>query len=288
MDIGIGLPSTIPDASGRQILDWARAADEAGFSTLGTIDRVVYGNHETVPTLAAAAAVTSRIGLTTAILIAPFRGNGALLAKQLATVDSFAQGRLTVGIAVGGRDDDFTATGSDFGSRGKAFDAQLAEMAAVWAGESRGTAGAIGPAPSRAGGPPLLLGGTSPAAIRRTVEHGAGWIAGGGGPQAFAQGADAVRTAWSAAGKAGTPRLAALTYYALGPEARQAADGYLGDYYGFLGDYAAQVAQSALVTEDAVRGAVTAFADAGCDELILFPCSPEVDQVELLADVTLR
>ncbi|MGA8460130.1 MAG: LLM class flavin-dependent oxidoreductase, partial [Streptosporangiaceae bacterium] len=99
MDIGIGLPSTIPGIPGRLILDWASASEQAGFSSLGTLDRVVYGNLETVPVLAAAAAVTERIGLTTAILIGPYRGNGALLAKQLATVDAIAGGRLRVGIA---------------------------------------------------------------------------------------------------------------------------------------------------------------------------------------------
>ena len=125
MEIGIALPSTIPTATGSDILTWAREADAAGFSTLGTIDRVVYGNHETVATMAAAAAVTSRIRLTTAILIAPFRGNGTLLAKQLATVDSFADGRLTLGIAVGGRDDDYTATDTDFHRRGAIFDATI-------------------------------------------------------------------------------------------------------------------------------------------------------------------
>src|SRR3954462_1338453 len=109
MDIGIGLPSTIPGIPGRLVPEWAAAAERAGFSTLGTIDRVVYANFETVPTLAAAAAVTERIRLTTSILIAPYRGNGAVLAKQLATVDNLAGGRLTVGIAVGGRQDDFTS-----------------------------------------------------------------------------------------------------------------------------------------------------------------------------------
>ena len=112
MDIGIGLPSTIPGISGRLIAEWARAAEHAGFSSLGTLDRVVYANLETVPTLAAAAAVTERIRLTTAILIGPYRGNGALLAKQLATVDAIAGGRLQVGIAVGGRPDDYEATGT--------------------------------------------------------------------------------------------------------------------------------------------------------------------------------
>jgi alkanesulfonate monooxygenase SsuD/methylene tetrahydromethanopterin reductase-like flavin-dependent oxidoreductase (luciferase family) len=114
---------------------------------------VVYGNYDAVPALAAAAAVTSTIRLTTAILISPYRGNGALLAKQLASVDQLSGGRLVVGIAVGGRDDDYVATGSDFAGRGKAQDALLAEMRAVWAGEPRGTAGAIGPAPGAAGRP---------------------------------------------------------------------------------------------------------------------------------------
>ena len=159
MDIGVGLPSTLPDATGPDVLTWAQDGDAAGFSSLGTLDRVVYGNHETIPVLAAAAAVSSRARLTTAILIAPYRGNGTLLAKQLATVDSLAGGRLTVGIAVGGREDDYTATGSDFHRRGAAFDAQLAEMRAVWSGAERGTAGAVGPAPVQDGGPPLLIGG---------------------------------------------------------------------------------------------------------------------------------
>src|SRR6478735_7775973 len=204
MEIGIGLPSTIPTATGADVLTWAHDGDAAGFSSLGTIDRVVYGNHETIPTLAAAAAVTSRIRLTSAILIAPFRGNGTLLAKELATVDSFADGRLTVGIAVGGRDDDYTATGTDFHRRGAIFDAQLAEMRAVWSGASRGTAGAVGPTPS-GDGPPLLIGGNGDHANRRVVDYGAGWISGGGGPDGFAQGAAPVRQAWSEAGRAGEP-----------------------------------------------------------------------------------
>lgn len=286
MDIGVGLPSTIPTATGSDVLGWASAAERAGFASLGTIDRVVYGNHETIPTLAAAAAVTSRIRLTTAILIAPFRGNGALLAKQLATVDSFAGGRLTVGIAVGGRPDDYSATGTDFEGRGAAFDAQLAEFTQVWAGASRGTAGSIGPSPVQPGGPPLLIGGMGAAAIRRTVSHGAGWIAGGGGAGMFSQGAGKVRSAWTEASREGAPRLAALGYYALGSDAQALAAGYLGDYYGFLGDYAQQVVGGALTSEESVRAAVAEFEQAGCDELILFPCSPEVDQLNRLADLT--
>ncbi|HEY0816559.1 MAG TPA: LLM class flavin-dependent oxidoreductase [Pseudonocardia sp.] len=287
MEIGIGLPSTIPSATGADVLTWARDADEAGFSSIGTLDRVVYGNHETIPTLAAAAAVTSRARLITAILISPFRGNGTLLAKQLATVDSFAKGRLTVGIAVGGRDDDYSATGSDFHARGAIFDDQLTEMHAVWAGESRGTAGAVGPAPQRPGGVPLLIGGMSPAAYRRMVSHGAGWIAGGGGPSMFAQTTEPVRQAWKDGGRTGEPRLVSLGYFALGPDADRLAEGYLRDYYAFAGPYADMVVSGAATSEAGVREQVSAFADAGCDELVLFPCSPDPDQLKRLADVTL-
>jgi alkanesulfonate monooxygenase SsuD/methylene tetrahydromethanopterin reductase-like flavin-dependent oxidoreductase (luciferase family) len=205
MDIGIGLPSTIPGIPGRLIQQWASAAEQAGFSSLGTLDRLVYSNLETVPTLAAAAAVTERIGLTTAILMGPYRGNGALLAKQLATIDAIAGGRVRVGIAVGGRADDYEAAGTSFQERGRTFDAQLAELRAVWAQQPRGHAGPIGPAPVHVGGPPLLIGGNAPATYRRMTEFGAGWIMGGGGPQAFAAGADQARHAWREAGRAGPP-----------------------------------------------------------------------------------
>jgi alkanesulfonate monooxygenase SsuD/methylene tetrahydromethanopterin reductase-like flavin-dependent oxidoreductase (luciferase family) len=284
MDIGIGLPSTIPGIPGRLVPDWARAAEQAGFSTLGTLDRLVYGNLDAVPTLAAAAAVTERIGLTTAVLIGPYRGNGALLAKQLATVDNIASGRLTVGIAVGARQDDFDATASPYADRGKAFDAQLAEMRAVWAGESRGHAGPIGPAPVRDGGPPLLIGGGSAAAFRRMAEFGAGWILGAGGPDAFATAADQARKSWRDAGRDGEPRLIAIGYASLGDDAEEHAQRYLGDYYGFIGDYVDRIVASALTTARQVGDAVSAFAAAGCDELILFPCNPDVGQVALIAD----
>ena len=286
MDLGVGLPSTIPAATGADIVTWAREADAAGFASVGTLDRVVYGNHETIPTLAAAAAVTSRVRLTTAILIAPYRGNGALLAKQLATVDSFSEGRLTVGIAVGGRPDDYQSTGADFDGRGAVFDAQLTRFREIWGAAARGEQGVIGPAPVQAGGPPLLIGGMSKAAVRRVLQHGAGWIAGGGGLPVFTQGAERVRQAWSEAGREGTPRFASLAYYALGPDATSLAESYLHDYYAFAGDRARAISAGALTSEGAIKDTVAQFAEAGCHELLLFPSSANVDQLRRLADIT--
>src|ERR687889_1634132 len=144
MDVGIGLPSTIPGTTREQLLEWARRAEARGFSTLGTIDRLVYGNYEPLMALAAAAAVTERIRLATTILIAPYRANAALVAKQAATLDHLSGGRLVLGVAVGGREDDYTASGVDFRARGRRFDEMLEQWSRIWAGEDFGTAGGIG------------------------------------------------------------------------------------------------------------------------------------------------
>src|SRR4051812_41363441 len=128
MDVGVGLPATIPGAARDDLLEWARRAESAGFSTLGVIDRLVYPNHESLISLAAAAAVTERIRLMTDILIAPYRINAALLAKQALTLHSISAGRLALGMAVGSRPDDYEASGVPLEERGRRFDEMLAEM----------------------------------------------------------------------------------------------------------------------------------------------------------------
>ena len=274
MDVGIGLPSTIRGATGAQIVEWARRAEARGFTSLGTIDRIVYANYEPLTALAAAAAVTERIKLVTAILIAPLRVSGAMLAKQAASVDALSGGRLVLGVAVGGREDDYEVAGAEFHKRGKAFDQMLAEWQEIWDGE------AIGPAAH----PSVIIGGTSAAAFRRAAAHD-GWIMGGGSPDNFREGVAKLEEARQ--GREGKPRTMALAYYALGDRAEEAAQAYLGDYYAFLGDYADMVVQSAAKDPDTVRAYVQGFADAGCDELILFPCDPDPGQVDLLADAVL-
>jgi alkanesulfonate monooxygenase SsuD/methylene tetrahydromethanopterin reductase-like flavin-dependent oxidoreductase (luciferase family) len=282
MDIGIGLPATIPGVDGESLLEWARRAERHGFSTLGTIDRLVYPNYDPLIALAAAAAVTERIRLTTAILIAPLRPNAVALAKQLATIHHLSGGRLVVGAAPGGREDDYEVSGIDIHTRGRAFDRQLDEMKRVWAGEEKGYAGPVGPNVDQP--PQLLIGGRADASFRRAAEYGDGWIMGGGDPAQFAASAEKVGAAWSAAGRQDTPRKASLTYFSLGPDADKNAQWYLGDYYGWLGEeVTAGMAQAAARDEETVAQRVTLFEEAGCDELILFPCSSDPEQVDLLA-----
>jgi alkanesulfonate monooxygenase SsuD/methylene tetrahydromethanopterin reductase-like flavin-dependent oxidoreductase (luciferase family) len=283
MDVGIGLPSTIPGADGAQLLEWARRAEARGFSCLGTIDRIVYDNYEPLIALAGAAAVTERIRLATTIMIAPYRANGALVAKQAASLDRLSNGRLVLGVAVGGREDDYTASGVDFHTRGRRFEQMLQQWHDVWAGESFGFAGAIGPRPDHER-PTLVVGGSADATFERAARYGDGWIMGGGAPEQFSEGAAKARAAWQAAGRDGAPRLMSLAYFSLGDRAEEAANQYLRDYYAWIGEYAGMIADSAAKDAATVKQYVEGFAAAGCDELVMFPCDPDPEQVDLLAD----
>jgi alkanesulfonate monooxygenase SsuD/methylene tetrahydromethanopterin reductase-like flavin-dependent oxidoreductase (luciferase family) len=283
MDIGIGLPNAVPGVGRAGIVDWARRAEAAGFSSLGTLDRVAYGNYESLIALAAAAAVTERIRLATDILIAPLRANTALLAKQALTIDHLAGGgRVVLGLAVGGRQDDYALSGVDFSARGRIFDRQLEALGRYWDGE-----GGIGPAPAGTGRPRVLVGGTADVAYRRAARFADGWTAGGGGPEAFAAGREKAREAWRAEGRDGEPRTMALLYFALGDDAEAVVRRSLGDYYSFAGEYADRIVESAAKDADTVRGYIAAYKEAGADEVICFPASDDPQQVDLLAGAVL-
>jgi alkanesulfonate monooxygenase SsuD/methylene tetrahydromethanopterin reductase-like flavin-dependent oxidoreductase (luciferase family) len=92
MKVGIGLPTAIPGVRPDQVLDWARRAEAADFSTLAALDRLVYPSWEPLVTLGAAAAVTERIGLMTAVLLLPYRQNAAVVAKEAATIHVLSGG----------------------------------------------------------------------------------------------------------------------------------------------------------------------------------------------------
>ena len=282
MKIGIGLPSTIPGADGGQVREWATRSEAAGFSTLGTIDRLVYPNHESLIALAYAAGATERIGLLTSIMLAPLRENTALLAKQAASLDVLSGGRLTLGLAPGGREDDYQASGVDYHARGRIFDDQLEELQRLWSGNE------VGPKPAE-GRPEVVIGGAVETSFRRAARFGRGWMMGGGPPDQFTERLNGVRAVWAEAGRADEPRILALGYYALGPDAREQARDYIGHYYAFLGDEAARgFADSIPAAPDDVMARTDAFAEAGCDEFIWFPTSADPEQVDLLADVVLR
>lgn len=285
MDISIGLPNTVPGVTGDALIEWSRRADARGFAGVASLDRLVYPNYEPLISLAAAAAVTERVRLTTQVLLGPWRLNAALLAKQVATVQHLSKGRFVLGIAPGAREDDYASSGTTMTGRGARLTEMIEELLRIWQGEERGTAGAIGPSLNDVGRPQLLVGGSVDASFRRAARLGDGWTAGGASPEQFAQSAEAVRAAWREEGREGSPRLTTLAYFGLGATGADDAQHDLTHYYAWLGDEtAAAIAGSAATDEDTVRAYAKAFEDAGCDELTFFPTSTDPQQVDLLAD----
>jgi alkanesulfonate monooxygenase SsuD/methylene tetrahydromethanopterin reductase-like flavin-dependent oxidoreductase (luciferase family) len=279
VEIAIGLPTTIRGATREQVLEWARRADSAGFSSLGTIDRLVYDNYEPFTALAGVAAVTERSRLLTSIALLPWRQNAALFAKQAASIHTLSNGRLVVGVAVGGRPDDYEASGVPMTARGARMDQMLDDVTRIWAGDG------IGPDVS-ANPPQLIVGGRADAVFQRAAKYGQGWIFGGGPPDAFAQLREKAVAAFQDAGRA-EPRTMALSYFSLDADPEAQVRKTIGDYYAFAGDYRDAVVDAAVKSPDAIRERIAAFEEAGCDELVLFPASTDPDQVDALASVAL-
>src|SRR2546421_5499292 len=97
MRIGIGLPAAVPGTDMTSIGGWAADAERAGFESVGVIDRLIYDNLDPLTALAAAAACTSRVELTSTVVNVCWRANPVLLAKQLSSVVRLSGGRLTAG-----------------------------------------------------------------------------------------------------------------------------------------------------------------------------------------------
>jgi alkanesulfonate monooxygenase SsuD/methylene tetrahydromethanopterin reductase-like flavin-dependent oxidoreductase (luciferase family) len=282
MDIGLGLPSTIPGVEPATVLRWAIDAETRGFASVGVVDRLVYPNLDPMTMLAAAAVVTTDVRLVTGVLVTPIRSNYPAFAKETATIDRLSGGRLVLGLGVGNREDDFTITGLDYHRRGRAFDAQLDEITSIWRGERP----ELGPEPSRVGGPQLLFGGTSEQAFRRMTSFGAGWFASTSTGAGFAAGRDVAVAAWEAAGRPGRPRLVAHSYAGVGEGALDSARRYLGSYYAHRIADMDTILGNALLSADRIRARVELLRDAGCDEFILTPVDADPDQVQLLAEAS--
>jgi probable F420-dependent oxidoreductase len=221
MDFGIAFANTGPFTQPDAALDFARAAEAAGFESLWTVEHVVVpeGYESTYPYdpsgkmpggermpipdpliwLTYLAAATERIKLATGILILPQR-NPVVLAKELATLDALSGGRLLCGIGVGWLEEEFDAIGVPFSDRGRRTDAYADAMRALWTGEPASHRSEFAefsncilqPTPTQ-GSVPLHVGGHTEAAARRAGRMGDGFFPGKGSHAELAHLFDVVR-----------------------------------------------------------------------------------------------
>ena len=283
MKIGISIPPHMKEPE--RLFEWVRRVDAGPFSTLSILDRVVYANYEPLLTLAAAAALSTRVRLMTEILLAPLR-NTTVLAKQSATLDALSRGRLTLGLGVGVREDDFLATEADYKRRGHHLEEQMVQMRSIWAGNAlQANVGPVGPAPVQTQGPEILLGGFTKRAIQRVARSADGFISALSQIEEIDTTFRRVEQSWHEAGRSGKPRLVAQMDMALEMHHIGQGRNNVLDYYATVPPFDTTKAATLLTTEQQLRQTIHALQQIGTDELIFFTWSTEFDQIDRVADV---
>ncbi|CAN5653921.1 LLM class flavin-dependent oxidoreductase [soil metagenome] len=286
------MPVMEADLDAALLKTWAKKVDDGPFSSLCWGERIAFSNPDSLTLLGALGAWTERVQLVTTVIV-PQLHDPVLLAKALATGDMLCGGRLTVGLGVGGRDEDYHAVGADPATqtmRGMAE--RVAIMRRVWAGEKiTESVLPVGPSPVRAGGPALLVGTIGP----KTLRSAAAWADGLAGTTLDLDVSkqnelyDVARTAWSDAGKP-KPHLATSFWFAMGPQdsARAQVHTHLRRYMNWIPvDFVDAIAPTTgwAGTEDDLADVLRRFADIGTDEVHLIPTSSDLEQLSRVADV---
>lgn len=279
-----------PDLDSQLLRDWARVVDEGPFSALCWGERIAFDNPDSLTLLGAVAAWTERVRLVTTVIV-PQLHDPVMLAKALATGDMISGGRLTVGIGVGGRHEDYRSVGADPATqtmRGMAE--RVATMKRVWAGEKlTDSVLPVGPRPVQPGGPPLLVGTIGP----KTVRSAAAWAQGMAGTildldvAKQAELFDVARQAWADTGKP-APHLATSFWFAIGEpdEARAQMHRHLRRYMNWIpGEYVDAMAPATgfAGTEDELVETLRTFEEIGTDEVHLIPTSSDIGQLHRVA-----
>jgi alkanesulfonate monooxygenase SsuD/methylene tetrahydromethanopterin reductase-like flavin-dependent oxidoreductase (luciferase family) len=285
------MPVMEPDLDAAILRAWARAIDEGPFTSACFGERIAFDNPETLTLLGALAAWTDRVRLVTTVIV-PQLHDPVMLAKALATGDMLCGGRLTVGLGVGGRHEDYRAVGADPATQTMRDMAErAATMKRVWAGENlSGSVCPVGPPPVQRDGPELLVGSMGP----KTVRSAANWADGLAGTTLdldvgkVSDLFDVARSSWADAGK--TPRLTTSFWFALGPKesARAQVHTHLRRYMNWIpAEYIDAMAPSTgfAGSQDDLLAVLRKFADIGADEVDLIPTSNDVNQVRQVAEV---
>ena len=282
------LPTMLPHRR-EQTIAWCREVDAGPWPSLAVPERITFTSHDSTVDLAAAAVLTERVRLWTTIVILPAHDEVAV-AKQMASVDVLSDGRLTVGVGVGGREHDYRAIGGSFERRWQRMDDQVARMRRIWAGEPPFEgADPVGPVPVQPGGPPVIAGVMGPKAIARAA-HWADGVDGAftmdGDREQMASAFTQIRGAWEAAGRDDAPHLSSSIWYALGDGAEARLREYAYTYMRVMGEEIGQWASTAVTccTPDALRRAVDNTRDAGADEYFLVPTTADPDELARTRD----
>ena len=287
MEVGICLPYMERDFGRDEILGWCRDVDAGPWSSLSCGERITGYTLEMRSMLSAAAAVTERVRLMPSLYVLPMH-SAVWAAKEVATLDVISGGRVTLCVGVGGREVDYAAGGASFARRHARMDEQIAVMRSVWAGEPPiDGSDEVGPRPVQPNGPPILVGAMGPKAMRRAAEWADGvyTFSMGGDPAEIRRMLDMADAAWQDAGRDTPPRKLGGFWYSLHEDAENALKTYVHQYLAVFGDSAARAIAGTMTrfAPDRVRESIEGMQEAGCDEVVLSPCTADRVEIERAA-----
>jgi alkanesulfonate monooxygenase SsuD/methylene tetrahydromethanopterin reductase-like flavin-dependent oxidoreductase (luciferase family) len=289
MKIGVALPQMARGWNRENMMAWCRGADEGPYSSVSAGERITFFNAEMVSLLGAAAVLTERVEIFANVAVAPWHRT-ALLAKQLTTIDVLSNGRAAVALGVGGRKQDFDALGAPFERRHQRLDDAAADLRSMWAGDIvEGAEAAVGPAPMRAGGIPLLASPLGPKSMNRCAQWADGLSAFTltGDPRDAERLFTAADSAWQTAGRTTAPQKRCGFFYCLGEDAEATLQNFAYTYLEVFGvDLANTLSGMMRVHTPAVlREVLDGLAAVGCDEAILVPASADPTCLARATDV---
>lgn len=290
MKLSMTLPVMEPGLDRTRLQAWIRTVEAGPWHSLAMGERIAFVNPELVTLLGACAMLTERVQLVTTVVIGPMH-DPVWLAKQLATVDVLCDGRLSVGLGIGGREEDYRSVGVDLAARTNSELARrVKRMRALWAGEPVGDGidRALEPRPVREGGPELLAGALGPRAIQKAARwaDGLSGFSWGPEPAEIGEAFERARAAWRAAERP-APRLTVGFWFAAGQEPRAQIAGHLRRYLSWL---PSEFVESVLPTTGfagdgaALRALLAEIEALGADEVFFVPTSIDEAQAERLAD----
>ena len=285
MKIGMTLPVMEPDLSRQDLEDWTLRVDAGPWSHIALGERILFPNPEFISTLSAVAAWTKRVEIIATISVLSMH-NPILSAKQFATIDMISEGRFTLGVGVGGREEDYNAIGSTWSDRRWAtLSDRVKTMQSVWSKEYHPS---LGPTPFSMNGPQILAGAVGPKAMEMSADFADG-LAG------FSFNADIeeikdsfnrVQTAFKEKNK--SPRLVTSFWFGLGESARPDIQIHLERYLSWMGDdLARDLAKTAGFSgsQSDLNDFLLLVKAAGATDVILVPTSKNIEQLILAEEV---
>lgn len=291
--IGLAWVNPAPFTKPENVVNFAKKCEAMGCHSMWTIDRIAYDNLEPLTVLAAAAGATQKIRLGTSVLLGNLR-HASHAAKIVSTLDFISNGRVTLGLGFGSRENDYRAVEIPFEHRGSRAVEQVQLMKRLWTEDNVTFKGkfynvenlSVGPKPIQKPHPPIWTGGSAEVALKRAGSWADGFICGSSAIPEFPSTWEKIASYAKAAGRDPNKiSKAGLTFMAIDEDQSKAVktvEDYVMRYYGRL---RADVANTSLVgAPAAIAERIGAFLSRGLDTLIIGVADPDPRQLDLFGE----